>query len=146
MEITRSEEELRLTNAWRPVERVRVRKRIVTEQRVVTVELRREELVIEREPLEEVPAVPGGLPVPEPLVLTLSEEQAVITKVVVPVERVLMALAMVNTRAKDALDAGRVTAQALNSAVSARLLRRIADRSNAGVSAYPSADRSLTAR
>ena len=88
MEITRSEEELRLSSAWRPVERVRVRKRIVTEQRVVTVELRREELVVEREPLEEVPAVPGGLPVPEPLVLTLSEEQAVITKVVVPVERV----------------------------------------------------------
>ncbi len=89
MEITRSEEELRLTSAWRPVERVRVRKRIVTEQRVVTVELRREELVVEREPLEEVPAVPGEAPpVPEPLVLTLSEEQAVITKVVVPVERV----------------------------------------------------------
>ena len=89
MEVTRSEEELRLSSAWRPVERVRVRKRIVTEQRVVTVELRREELVIEREPLEEVPAVPGEAPsVPEPLVLTLSEEQAVITKVVVPLERV----------------------------------------------------------
>ena len=89
MEITRSEEELRLSSAWRPVERVRVRKRVVTEQRVVTIELRREELVVEREPLEEVPAVPGeGPPVPEPLVLTLSEEQAVITKVVVPVERV----------------------------------------------------------
>ena len=66
-----------------------MRKRVVTEQRVVTVELRREELVVEREPLEEVPAVPGEAPpVPEPLVLTMSEVQAVITKVVVPVERV----------------------------------------------------------
>jgi stress response protein YsnF len=55
----------------------------------VTVELRREELVIEREALEETAAVPGEAPpVPEPLVLTLSEEQAVITKVVVPLERV----------------------------------------------------------
>jgi uncharacterized protein (TIGR02271 family) len=89
VEVTRSEEELRLTSAWRPVDRVRVRKRIVTEQRVVTVELRREELVVEREPLEEAPVVLGEAPpVPEPLVLTLSEEQAVITKVVVPLERV----------------------------------------------------------
>ena len=88
MDVTRSEEELRLTSAWRPVERLRLRKRIVTEQRVVTVELRREELVVEHEPVAEVPATapdPGPRP---PLVVTLSEERAVITTVVVPVERV----------------------------------------------------------
>ena len=88
MEITRSEEELRLTSAWRPVERLRLRKRIVTEQRVVTVELRREELVVERETLDDAPATWGDPGSREPLVLTLSEEQAVITTVVVPVERV----------------------------------------------------------
>ena len=88
MEVIRSEEELRLTSAWRPVERLRVHKRIVTEQRVVTVELRREELVVEREPVVDAPATAADPGPPEPLVLTLSEEQAVITTVVVPVERV----------------------------------------------------------
>jgi uncharacterized protein (TIGR02271 family) len=88
VEITRSEEELRLTSAWRPVERLRLRKRIVTEQRVVTVELRREELVVEQEPVEDSPATAADPGPREPLVLTLSEEQAVITTVVVPVERV----------------------------------------------------------
>lgn len=88
MDVTRSEEELHLTSAWRPVERVRVRKRIVTEQRVVTVELRREELVVDREAIEGAVAVPGEAPPAGELTLTLSEEQAVITKVVVPVERV----------------------------------------------------------
>ena len=88
MDVTRSEEELRLTSAWRPVERLRLRKRIVTEQRVVTLELRREELVVEEEPVVEVPATAPDPGPREPLVVTLSEEQAVITKVVVPVERV----------------------------------------------------------
>lgn len=88
MDVSRSEEELRLTSAWRPVERLRVRKRIVTEQRVVTVELRREELVVEQEPIEGAPATAPDPGAREPVVLTLSEEQAVITKVVVPVERV----------------------------------------------------------
>jgi uncharacterized protein (TIGR02271 family) len=88
VDVIRSEEELRRTSAWRPVERLRVRKRIVAEQQVVTVELRREELVVEREPVVDAPAT-GADPGPaEPLVLTLSEEQAVITTVVVPVERV----------------------------------------------------------
>jgi len=35
----------------------------------------------------------------------------------VPVERGLMALAMVKSKAKDALDAGKVTAQGLNAAI-----------------------------
>ena len=88
MDVTRSEEELRLTSAWRPVERLRVRKRIVTEQRVVTVVLRREELVVEREPVADAPATSADPGPREPVVLTLSEERAVISKVVVPVERV----------------------------------------------------------
>jgi len=88
VDVTRSEEELGLTSAWRPVERLRVRKRIVTEQRVVTLELRREELVVDREPLADARATAPDPGTREPLVLTLSEEQAVITKVVVPVERV----------------------------------------------------------
>lgn len=49
----------------------------------------------------------------------------------VPVERVLMALAMVNTRAKDALDAGKVSAQALNAAINDIRKGRTADSASA---------------
>ena len=56
MDVIRSEEELQLSSAWRPVERIRVRKRVVTEERTVTLALRREELVVES---ETVAAGPG---------------------------------------------------------------------------------------
>ncbi|THD85775.1 ATP-dependent chaperone ClpB [Aliigemmobacter aestuarii] len=49
----------------------------------------------------------------------------------VPVERILMALAMVNTKAKDALDAGAVTAQKLNAAINDIRKGRTADTASA---------------
>ena len=49
----------------------------------------------------------------------------------VPVERILMALAMVKSKAKDALDAGGVTAQALNTAVNDIRKGRTADSASA---------------
>ncbi len=49
----------------------------------------------------------------------------------VPVERILMALAMVNTRAKDALDAGAVTPQNLNTAINDIRKGRTADSASA---------------
>ncbi|OCX60429.1 ATP-dependent chaperone ClpB [Thioclava sp. SK-1] len=49
----------------------------------------------------------------------------------VPVERILMALAMVNTRAKDALGAGAVTAQKLNTAINDLRKGRTADSASA---------------
>ena len=49
----------------------------------------------------------------------------------VPVERVLMALAMVKSKAKDALDAGKVTAQGLNAAINDIRKGRTADSANA---------------
>ncbi|WP_298429060.1 ATP-dependent chaperone ClpB [uncultured Jannaschia sp.] len=49
----------------------------------------------------------------------------------VPVERVLMALAMVKSRAKDALDAGAVNAQALNAAINDVRKGRTADSASA---------------
>ena len=89
MDITRSEEELQLSSTWRPVERLRVRKRVVSEERTVTLTLRREELVVEQEPVRDGPVTLGPPPpVREPLVVTVSEEQAVITTRVVPVEQV----------------------------------------------------------
>jgi ATP-dependent Clp protease ATP-binding subunit ClpB len=49
----------------------------------------------------------------------------------VPVERMLMALCMVNTKAKDALEAGAVTAQKLNSAINDIRKGRTADTASA---------------
>ncbi len=49
----------------------------------------------------------------------------------VPVERVLMALAVVRSKAKEALDAGAVTAQALNSAINDIRKGRTADTASA---------------
>ncbi|MEL7100303.1 MAG: ATP-dependent chaperone ClpB [Pseudomonadota bacterium] len=49
----------------------------------------------------------------------------------VPVERVLMALAMVKSGAKDALDAGKVTAQGLNAAINDIRKGRTADTASA---------------
>jgi len=49
----------------------------------------------------------------------------------VPVERLLMALAMVKSKAKDALDAGKVTAQGLNGAIDDVRKGRTADTANA---------------
>ncbi|MEY1557367.1 ATP-dependent chaperone ClpB [Yoonia sp. R2331] len=49
----------------------------------------------------------------------------------VPVERLLMALAMIKSKAKDALDAGKVTAQGLNAAINDIRKGRTADSASA---------------
>lgn len=70
--------------------------------------------------VSKLPKVSGGdgqVYVEQALVRVLDEAEKLAKKAgdsFVPVERMLMALAMVNTRAKDALDAGAVTAQKLN--------------------------------
>ncbi|CTQ48886.1 ATP-dependent chaperone ClpB [Jannaschia donghaensis] len=64
----------------------------------------------------------------------LDEAEAVAKKAgdsFVPVERVLMALAMVKSKAKDALDAGAVNAQALNAAINDVRKGRTADSASA---------------
>jgi len=64
----------------------------------------------------------------------LDEAEKVATKAgdsFVPVERILMALCMVKSKAKDALDAGKVTAQALNAAINDVRKGRKADSANA---------------
>ena len=84
--------EERLTAGTRTVERgrVRVAKRVVVEERTVTVQVRREELVVEHLPagsgtLDEAPARTTGGPVLE---LTLAEEEVEVVTRVVPRERV----------------------------------------------------------
>lgn len=89
MVVTRSEEELLVGRTWRARERVRVRKRVVSETMTYTVEVRREELVIEREPASGS-AVPHDQPSDDDagLEIVLHEEQVVLEKRVVPRERV----------------------------------------------------------
>jgi len=62
--VTRAEERLRLGATRSPVERVRVRKVIVTEEVTMTVPVRREELRVERVPVDEpaTPTEPGTGP------------------------------------------------------------------------------------
>ncbi|MBV0891250.1 ATP-dependent chaperone ClpB [Paracoccus sp. Z118] len=87
--------------------------------------------------VEKLPKVSGGdgqVYVDTSLVRVLDEAETLAKKAgdsFVPVERVLMALAMVNTRAKDALDAGRVTPQALNAAINDIRKGRTADSASA---------------
>ncbi|WP_413851895.1 ATP-dependent chaperone ClpB [Albidovulum sp.] len=84
-----------------------------------------------------MPKVSGGdsqVYVDTALVRVLDEAEKVAKKAgdsFVPVERILMALAMVNTKAKDALDAGAVTAQGLNTAINDVRKGRTADSASA---------------
>ncbi len=92
--MTPSEEQRRLRRSVRPGERVRLVKQVVVEDVQLPVKLRREELVLERAPLPPGSAPDmemdgelrdGHEPVGE---LILYEEQVVITKRVMPKERV----------------------------------------------------------
>ncbi len=96
--VIRSEQRLRVGNEWVTVERVRVRRRILTEYVLVPVTIRREELVIEQEPIADpVPADdsrpgPAGRP---PLVITLHEEVPVVSLDTWPYERVTFQVELV---------------------------------------------------
>ena len=83
--------------------------------------------------LAKLPKVSGGdaqTYIDPQLVRVLDEAETVAKKAgdsFVPVERLLTALALVNTRAKDALTAGAVTAQGLNTAINEVRKGRTAD-------------------
>ena len=86
-----SEEQLAVETRSVPTERVRVRKAVVTEDVTVTVTLRREELVIDREPIapgSDVAADATAMTGEGALEFVLHAEEPVVTKRVVPVERV----------------------------------------------------------
>jgi uncharacterized protein (TIGR02271 family) len=94
-EVTVSEEELVVDKTSRVTERVRLRKEVVEEEVTVTVTLRREELRVERIPVD------GDIPVERgngddqltegELEFVLFAEEPVVQKRVVPVERVKVA-------------------------------------------------------
>ena len=85
--MTRSEEELAIDTVWRPAERVRVRRRVVEEQVMVPVTVRREELEIVREPASrfDPPRRDAGES-GEALVMVLREERPVVGVEVVATE------------------------------------------------------------
>jgi uncharacterized protein (TIGR02271 family) len=89
--MTRSEEELQVGTVRRPSELVRLKKRVVTEQRQVTLPVQREEVVIEREPITDAnrtEALSGAEISEGEHSVTLHEEEVVVEKRVVPKERV----------------------------------------------------------
>ena len=87
--------------------------------------------------VSKLPKVSGGsgeVYTDQSLVRILTEAEALAKKAgdsFVPVERILMALAMVPSKAKDALDAGAVTAQKLNGAINDIRKGRTADSASA---------------
>ncbi|WP_432488119.1 DUF2382 domain-containing protein [Kineococcus sp. SYSU DK018] len=86
-EVLRSAEELRVERVRVPRERVRFRKRIVSEVRTVQVPVRVEQLVIEHEPLDADGTAPAGRTTPaEPLEIVLHEEVPVVSLRVQPTE------------------------------------------------------------
>ncbi|WP_181439723.1 DUF2382 domain-containing protein [Curtobacterium sp. MCBD17_028] len=90
--VTRSEERLVVRTDAVPVRRVRIRKVIVSEERTVTVTVRREELRVEEESLDGTDVVDPGTVLPigsaDAIELVLHEEQVEVVTRVVPVERV----------------------------------------------------------
>jgi uncharacterized protein (TIGR02271 family) len=92
-EVVLSEEQLLVETQRVPTDRVRLRKTLVEEEITLTVTLRREELVIEREPVgpDEAlvePVGAGGADLDAPLEIVLWAEEPVVTTRSVPTERV----------------------------------------------------------
>jgi len=90
-EVVLSAEQLSVEVRRVPAERVRISKRIVEELRTVQVPLRREELVITREPLASSGPLPRQAPAEE-LVMVLHEEVPVVSVSTQAYERVTVSV------------------------------------------------------
>lgn len=91
VDVVRHEERLRVGTETVPIERVRLERVVVTEQRTVTIDVSHEEIRLHREPVSGAAgSVTATRADRQPIVVILSEEQVEITKRVVPVERVTL--------------------------------------------------------
>jgi uncharacterized protein (TIGR02271 family) len=86
--MTASEERLHVETERVPRSRVRLQKVVVTEQRTLTVPVRREEYRLIREPIEDAEPVVGASIGPDEQEVVLYEERVIVTTEVVPVERI----------------------------------------------------------
>jgi uncharacterized protein (TIGR02271 family) len=86
--MTASEERLHVETERVPRSRIRLKKVVVTEQRTVTVPVRREEYRLIREPIVDGEPVAGGTIGADEQEVVLYEERLVVTTEVVPVERI----------------------------------------------------------
>lgn len=86
--MTASEERLVATTSRVARMRVRLRKVVITEERTITVPVRREEYRLIREAIPDAVAVPGAVVEPAEQEVVLYEDRIVVTTEVVPVERV----------------------------------------------------------
>lgn len=90
-EVVLHEERLRVQTRQVPVERVVLRRRVVTEVRRVEVTVRREELEVHRAPVEGTSAVRAG-DAPRTTTIVLSEEVPVVQVQTRPYERVTVSV------------------------------------------------------
>lgn len=102
VEMIRSEEQLQVGTATYATERVRVGKHVITEEKTITVSVRREVFTLERAPAidSNTPSQGGGLrpgSSEAEYEVVLYEEQVVVQKNVVPVERVTLIKEVVTT-------------------------------------------------
>lgn len=90
VDVVRSEEQLRVSTVPVPKKRIRFEKVIVTEEKTITVTVRREELRIIREPIQGGTdmATTGGQARATDLDMVLHEERIITTTEIVPAERV----------------------------------------------------------
>lgn len=89
----RSQERLQVATTIYPTETVRLRKHIITEEKTITITVAREVFTLERAPITNPQATPGDDRWGSDLSQThyemvLHEEQVVVEKKVVPVERI----------------------------------------------------------
>jgi len=89
-----SEQQLRIEHQLVATEGVRIRRRVVSETRQLSVTVRREELVVERTPLPN-PPVEARTAAPSPLVFVLLEEVPVVEMMTRPYERATVTVEVV---------------------------------------------------
>lgn len=108
VEVIRSEERLRAATTRHVTSRIRVGKRVVTEQRTITVTLRREEFYLEELPVDAaLPAEHGSIGANREVVIALREEEPVVTTRIAPLELVKVRVVQLTENAHSTAEVAR---------------------------------------